>query len=77
MAEGERFELSIPCGMYAFQAYALGHYANPPPQAGLRFVAKILRGLEFLDKSGTSSATEFIPYSERQRDCTGRPLRKH
>ena len=31
MAEGERFELSIPCGMYAFQAYALGHYANHPP----------------------------------------------
>ena len=30
MAEGERFELSIPCGMPPFQGGALDHYANPP-----------------------------------------------
>ncbi len=30
MAERERFELSIPCGMHAFQACALGHYATSP-----------------------------------------------
>lgn len=30
MAERERFELSIPCGMLAFQASALGHYATSP-----------------------------------------------
>lgn len=30
LAEEERFELSIPCGMLAFQASALDHYATPP-----------------------------------------------
>ena len=30
LAEGERFELSIPCGIHAFQACALGHYATLP-----------------------------------------------
>jgi len=30
MAEEERFELSIPCGIHAFQACALGHYATLP-----------------------------------------------
>ena len=30
LAEGARFELAIPCGMRAFQARALGHYATPP-----------------------------------------------
>src|SRR5580704_5732360 len=29
-AEGERFELSVPCDTHAFQACALDHYANPP-----------------------------------------------
>lgn len=29
-AEGERFELSVPCDTLAFQASALDHYANPP-----------------------------------------------
>ena len=29
-AEGARFELAIPCGILAFQASALGHYAIPP-----------------------------------------------
>ena len=30
MAEREGFEPSIPCGMHAFQACALGHYATSP-----------------------------------------------
>src|SRR3989344_5346279 len=30
IAEGEGFEPSIPCGIHAFQACALGHYATPP-----------------------------------------------
>ncbi len=30
MAEEERFELSIPFGIHAFQACALGHYATLP-----------------------------------------------
>ncbi len=30
MAEGEGFEPSIPCGIHAFQACALGRYAIPP-----------------------------------------------
>ena len=30
MAERARFELAIPCGMLAFQASALGHYATSP-----------------------------------------------
>ena len=30
MAEGGRFELPIPCGILAFQASALDHYATPP-----------------------------------------------
>ncbi len=30
MAERQRFELWIPCGMLAFQASALGHYATSP-----------------------------------------------
>lgn len=30
MAEGEGFEPSIPCGIRAFQARALGHYATLP-----------------------------------------------
>ncbi len=29
-AEGERFELSMGFPKHAFQACALGHYANPP-----------------------------------------------
>ncbi len=29
-AEGERFELSVPCGTPPFQGGALDHYANPP-----------------------------------------------
>ena len=35
IAEGERFELSVSCPTYAFQAYALDHYANPPPSFAL------------------------------------------
>ena len=30
VAEGAGFEPANPCGLYAFQAYALGHYATPP-----------------------------------------------
>lgn len=30
MAEGRGFEPPIPCGMLAFQASALDHYATPP-----------------------------------------------
>lgn len=30
LAEEERFELSIPFGIHAFQACALGHYATLP-----------------------------------------------
>lgn len=30
VAEAERFELSIPCGMPPFQGGALDHYATPP-----------------------------------------------
>lgn len=30
LAEGEGVEPSIPCGIRAFQARALGHYATPP-----------------------------------------------
>src|SRR3989344_6748977 len=30
LAEAERFELSIPCGMPPFQGGALDHYATPP-----------------------------------------------
>src|SRR3989344_1731483 len=30
IAEAERFELSIPCGMPPFQGGALDHYATPP-----------------------------------------------
>src|SRR3989344_939039 len=40
MAERARFELAMPCGILAFQASALDHYATSPPQTGLRFVAK-------------------------------------
>ena len=29
-AEAVRFELTNPCGLHAFQACALGHYATPP-----------------------------------------------
>src|SRR5665213_2353499 len=29
-AEGKGFEPLIPCGIHAFQACALDHYANPP-----------------------------------------------
>ncbi len=35
-AEGEGFEPSIPCGMHAFQACALDHYANPPNMPSIR-----------------------------------------
>lgn len=30
VAERAGFELAIPCGMLAFQASALGHYATSP-----------------------------------------------
>ncbi len=36
-AERERFELSIPCGILAFQASALGHYATSPLRFFLDF----------------------------------------
>jgi hypothetical protein len=41
MAEEERFELSIPCGMLAFQASALGHYATPPHARTCRLARRI------------------------------------
>ena len=69
VAEGERFELSIPCGMHAFQACALDHYANPPPRAGSR---QLYKGLE-RDKRACQD-TEFIPVVEHPRDRSGRPL---
>ena len=31
MAERARFELANPCGLHAFQACALDHYATSPP----------------------------------------------
>ncbi len=34
MAEGRGFEPPIPCGMLAFQASALDHYATPPYVGG-------------------------------------------
>lgn len=34
MAEGRGFEPPIPCGMLAFQASALDHYATPPWEDG-------------------------------------------
>jgi hypothetical protein len=40
MAEGERFELSIPCGILAFQASALDHYAIPPGVSGNAMLAE-------------------------------------
>src|SRR6202020_2195659 len=33
MAEDKRFELLRACTQHAFQACALGHYANPPPSS--------------------------------------------
>src|ERR1035438_9001292 len=33
VAEDKRFELLRGCPQHAFQACALGHYANPPPQS--------------------------------------------
>ena len=33
MAEGKGFEPLIPCGIHAFQACALDHYANLPKQS--------------------------------------------
>lgn len=48
MAETERFELSNPCGLLAFQASALDHYATSPY---LNYLVKILFILTFLPLS--------------------------
>gem|GEM_PF-2244215 len=37
VAEGERFELSIPCGMPPFQDGALGLYATLPCNSVLQY----------------------------------------